>query len=37
MRRAYLDLTKFSPVAEEGLRRNICDLYMEKPKRQMEH
>jgi len=35
--RAYLDVTNYGPVAKEGLRRNICDLYMEKLKRQMEH
>ena len=35
--RAYLDFTNSGPIAKEGLRRNICDLYMEKLKRQMEH
>lgn len=35
--RAYLEFTNSGPVAKEGLRRNICDLYMEKLKRQMEH
>jgi len=32
--RAYLDFTDAGPVAREGLRRNICDLYTEKLKRQ---
>ncbi len=32
--RAYLDLTDAGPVAKEGLRRPICDLYMENQKRQ---
>jgi para-nitrobenzyl esterase len=35
--RAYLEFTNSGPVAKEGLRRNICDLYMEKLKRQLEH
>ena len=28
--RAYLDFTDAGPVAKEGLRRQVCDLYMEK-------
>jgi para-nitrobenzyl esterase len=34
-RRAYLDFTDAGPVAKEGLRREICDLYRENQKRQM--
>jgi len=34
-RRAYLDFTDAGPVAKEGLRREICDLFMENQKRQM--
>ena len=30
--RAYLDLTDAGPVAKEGLRRQVCDLYTEKLK-----
>ena len=33
--RAYLDLTDAGPVAKEGLRRQICDVYTEKLKRDM--
>jgi para-nitrobenzyl esterase len=32
--RAYLDFTTAGPVAKEGLRRQICDLYAEKLKQQ---
>ncbi len=34
-RRAYLDFLDAGPIAKEGLRREICDLYMENQKRQM--
>ncbi len=34
-RRAYLDFIDTGPLAKEGLRREICDLYMENQKRQM--
>jgi para-nitrobenzyl esterase len=34
-RRAYLDFTDAGPIAKEGLRREICDLYIENQKRQM--
>jgi para-nitrobenzyl esterase len=33
--RAYLDLTDAGPVAKEGLRRQVCDLYMEKLKHEI--
>jgi para-nitrobenzyl esterase len=33
--RAYLEFTNAGPVAKEGLRRAVCDLYTEKLKRQM--
>jgi para-nitrobenzyl esterase len=33
--RAYLEFTNAGPVVKEGLRRAVCDLYMEKLKRQM--
>jgi len=32
-KRAYIDLTDAGPVAKEGLRRPICDLYMENQRR----
>jgi para-nitrobenzyl esterase len=32
--RAYLDFTDAGPVAKEGLRRQVCDLFMENQKRQ---
>jgi len=32
--RAYMDFTDAGPVAEEGLRRQVCDLFMENQKRQ---
>ena len=32
--RAYLDFTDAGPVAKEGLRRPVCDLFMENQKRQ---
>jgi para-nitrobenzyl esterase len=32
--RAYLDFTDAGPVAKEGLRRSICDLFMENQKHQ---
>ena len=35
-RRAYLDFTDDGPVAKEGLRREVCDLFMENQKRQAE-
>jgi para-nitrobenzyl esterase len=31
--RAYMDFTDAGPVVKEGLRRQICDLYMENQKR----
>jgi para-nitrobenzyl esterase len=31
--RAYLDLTDAGPVVKEGLRRQVCDLFMENDKR----
>ena len=34
-RRAYLDFTDAGPVAKEGLRRPVCDLFMENQKRLM--
>jgi para-nitrobenzyl esterase len=34
-RRAYLDFTDAGPVAKEGLRRPICDLFMENQQRLM--
>ncbi len=34
--RAYLDFTDAGPVAKEGLRRAVCDLFMENQKRQAE-
>jgi len=33
--RAYLDLTDAGPVAKEGLRRQVCSLYMEMLERKM--
>jgi para-nitrobenzyl esterase len=33
--RAYLDFTSAGPVAKEGLRRQVCELYTEKLKRQL--
>jgi para-nitrobenzyl esterase len=33
--RGYLDFTDAGPVAKEGLRRNVCDLFTENLKRQM--
>ena len=33
--RAYLDFTGSGPVAREGLRWQICDLYAEQLKREM--
>jgi para-nitrobenzyl esterase len=35
--RAYLDFTSAGPVAEEGLRRQVCSLYMEMLERRMAH
>ena len=32
-RRAYIDFTDAGPVAKEGLRRQVCDLFMENQKR----
>ncbi len=32
VRRAYLDFTDAGPVAKEGLRRQVCDLFMENQK-----
>jgi hypothetical protein len=29
-----MDFTDASPVAQEGLRRQVCDLFMENQKRQ---
>jgi carboxylesterase type B len=34
-KRAYLDFTNAGPVAKEGLRRAVCDLYTEKLKRRI--
>jgi len=31
--RAYMDFTDAGPVAKEGLRREVCDLFMENQKR----
>jgi para-nitrobenzyl esterase len=33
--RVYLDITDAGPVAKEGLRRQVCDLYTEKLKNDM--
>jgi len=33
--RAYMDFTDAGPVAKEGLRRSVCDLFMENQKRTM--
>ena len=33
-RRAYVDFTDAGPVAKEGLRRQVCDLFIENQKRQ---
>jgi len=33
-RRAYLDFMDAGPVVKEGLRREVCDLFMENQKRQ---
>jgi para-nitrobenzyl esterase len=33
-RRAYMDFTDAGPVVKEGLRRGVCDLFMENEKRQ---
>lgn len=33
-RRAYVDFTDAGPVVKEGLRRGVCDLFMENEKRQ---
>ncbi|HTR36734.1 MAG TPA: carboxylesterase family protein [Bryobacteraceae bacterium] len=32
--RAYMDFTDAGPAAKEGLRRQVCDLFMENQKRQ---
>ena len=32
--RAYMDFTDAGPVSKEGLRRQVCDLFMENQKRQ---
>jgi para-nitrobenzyl esterase len=32
--RAYMDFTDAGPVAKEGLRRQVCDVFMENQKRQ---
>ena len=34
-RRDYLEFTDVGPVARQGLRRQVCDLYKENLKRQM--
>jgi para-nitrobenzyl esterase len=34
--RAYLDFTDAGPVAKEGLRRQVCDLFMENQRRQVQ-
>jgi len=34
-RRAYLDFTDAGPVPKEGLRRSVCDLFMENQQRLM--
>jgi para-nitrobenzyl esterase len=31
--RAYMDFTDAGPVAKEGLRRQVCELFMENQKR----
>jgi para-nitrobenzyl esterase len=36
-KRAYLDLLDAGPVAKEGLRRQICDEYIDNQKRQTGH
>jgi para-nitrobenzyl esterase len=33
-KRAYMDFTDAGPVVKEGLRREVCDLFMENQKRQ---
>jgi para-nitrobenzyl esterase len=32
-KRAYIDFTDAGPVAQEGLRRQVCDVFMENQKR----
>jgi len=32
-RRAYIDFTDAGPVAKEGLRRQVCDVFIENQKR----
>jgi para-nitrobenzyl esterase len=32
-RRAYIDFTDAGPLVKEGLRRPVCDLFMENQKR----
>jgi para-nitrobenzyl esterase len=32
-RRAYIDFTDAGPIAKEGLRRQVCDVFMENEKR----
>jgi len=34
--RVYMDFTDGGPVAKEGLRRQVCDLFMENQKRQLQ-
>jgi para-nitrobenzyl esterase len=35
--RAYIDFTDAGPLAREGLRRQVCDVFMENQQRQMPH
>jgi para-nitrobenzyl esterase len=35
--RAYVDFTDAGPVAKEGLRRQVCDLFIDNQKRQALH
>jgi para-nitrobenzyl esterase len=32
-KRAYIDFVNAGPVAKEGLRRQVCDVFMENQKR----
>jgi para-nitrobenzyl esterase len=35
--RAYIDFTDTAAVAKEGLRRQVCDLFMENQQRTLAH
>ena len=35
--RAYIDFTDSGAVAKEGLRRQVCDLFIENQQRQATH